>query len=98
MDTCQLLLSWSEPVCSPSGYSSVSAVSAPFWHTRGTGGVGIAVADHLIAKYAGLRGTVAHLGLRHGSIREDRPASGPVVVKLGGQRFAAPPPLLARLL
>ena len=36
VDTCQLLLSWSEPVCSASGYSSVSPVSAPFWHAVGT--------------------------------------------------------------
>ena len=32
-----LLLSWREPVCSSSGYSSVSPVSAPFWHAAGTG-------------------------------------------------------------
>ena len=30
----------------------MSLVSAPFWHARGTGGVGVAAADHLVAKYA----------------------------------------------
>ena len=48
----KLPFSWSELVCSSSGYSSMSLVSAPFWHARGTGGVGVAAADHLVAKYA----------------------------------------------
>jgi hypothetical protein len=34
----KLPLSCSEPVCSSSGYSSMSLVSAPFWHARGMGG------------------------------------------------------------
>ena len=37
MDSGQLLLYWPEPVCSVSGYSSMSPVSAPFWHAVGTG-------------------------------------------------------------
>jgi hypothetical protein len=32
----QLLFSWSDPVCSSSGYHSMSVVSASFWHTNGT--------------------------------------------------------------
>jgi hypothetical protein len=36
VDTCQLLLSCSEPVCSVSGYRPMSPVSAPFWHAAGT--------------------------------------------------------------
>ena len=32
----QLLLPWQEPVSSPSGYCSMSVVSAPFWHATGT--------------------------------------------------------------
>ena len=48
----KLPFSWSELVCSSSGYSCMSLVSAPFWHARGTGGVGVAAADHLVAKYA----------------------------------------------
>jgi hypothetical protein len=35
----------------------------------------------------GLSETVAHLVLRQGRIRWDRPVSGPVVVSLGGQRY-----------
>ena len=30
-------ISWTEPVCSSSGYSSMSLVSALFWHAAGTG-------------------------------------------------------------
>jgi hypothetical protein len=36
MPTCQLMLSWSESICSASGHSSMSLVSAPFWHAAGT--------------------------------------------------------------
>jgi hypothetical protein len=33
----QLQISWSEPVWSSSGYTSMSPVSASFWHAAGTG-------------------------------------------------------------
>jgi hypothetical protein len=42
-------------------------------------------AEHLGAKYARVVGTVAHLELCHGRLGWDRPASGPVVISLGGQ-------------
>ena len=32
----QIPLSWSEAVWSPSGYRSMSVVSASFWHAAGT--------------------------------------------------------------
>jgi hypothetical protein len=36
--TCQLLLTWPEPVCLVSGNISMSLVSAPSGHKEGTGG------------------------------------------------------------
>jgi hypothetical protein len=42
-----LLLSWSGSVCSSSGYSSMSPVSARFWHVAGTG---TALVAHLVTR------------------------------------------------
>ena len=80
MDTCQLPLSWSEPVCSASGYSSVSPVSAPFWHAHDTGTPSILV-TLCLQNTLGLSGTVAHLWPRRARIRWDRPVSSSVEVE-----------------
>ena len=86
MDSGQLLLSWPEPVCSASGYNSMSpgfrSVLARGWHGMTVFDAG----DSLLAKYAR---TVGH---RRSTGTEPRtPPLGsacvgcPVVVSLGGQ-------------
>ena len=85
MDTCQLPLAWSEPICSVSGYSPMPLVSAPFWHAAGTRCLSTLV-TLCLQNTPGLSGTVAHLGRNLACVRWDRPVSGPVVVSLGGRR------------
>jgi hypothetical protein len=85
MGTRQVPLCWPEPGCSVSGYSSMSLVSASSGHAEGTDTLQSLVILCL-QNTPRLSASVAHLGLHSKRVRQDRYASGPVVVNPGGQQ------------
>ena len=86
MGTRQVPLCWPEPVCSVSGYSSMSLVSASSGHAEGTDTLQLLV-TLCLQNTPELSATLARLGLQSQRVRQDRPASGCVVVNLGGQQL-----------
>ena len=68
MTTCQLPLSWPEPGCSVSGYSSMSLVSASSGHAEGTDTFQLLV-TLCLQNTPRLSVTVAHLELRLRCVR-----------------------------
>ena len=75
----QVPLCWPEPVCSVSGYSSMSLVSALSGHAEGTDTPQLRVILYL--QYApGLSGTAAHLWLRYGRLRGAQDPDAPAAV------------------
>jgi hypothetical protein len=59
MGTRQVPLCWPEPVCSVSGYSSMSLVSAPSGHAEGTDTLQSLVISGRLAQPAAARTTAA---------------------------------------